>query len=97
MQTFQCTCPGECCTRIRGMISKEEMDFLKEYAYGKLPLVQLIPIEKTSFPLWDWEAKRFMEWEKEAKIDAKILPSRAIYDVSRKLTVIETAGRDYDR
>ena len=97
MQEFQCTCPGECCTRIRGMISKEEMDFLKEYAYGKLPLVQLISVEETSFPLWDWEAKRFNEWQKEVNIDAAIKPSRAIYDLSRNLTIIVTYCMDYDR
>lgn len=91
---FQCTCPGECCTRIRGMISKEETDFLREYAYGKLPLFNLIPIEETSFPLWDWEAKRFSEWQKEADIDAKIKPSRAIYDLQRNLTIIVTYCMD---
>lgn len=97
MQSFKCTCPGQCCTRIRGMISKEDMDFLKEYAYGKLPLVQLIPAEETSFPLWDWEAKRFLEWQKEADVDGKIKPSRGIYDLSRNMTIIVTYCMDYDR
>lgn len=97
MEEFKCTCPGDCCTRIRGLISKEEMDFLKEYAYGKLPLVQLIPVEETSFPLWDWEAKRFMEWQKEVNVDAQIKPSRGIYDLQRNMTIIITYCMDYDR
>ena len=72
------------------------MDFLKEYAYGKLPLVQMISVEETSFPLWDWEARRFNEWQKEVNIDAGIKPSRAIYDLSRNLTIIVTYCMDYD-
>ncbi|MEK6808098.1 MAG: hypothetical protein AABY14_00255 [Nanoarchaeota archaeon] len=79
------------------MISKEENDFLKEYAYGRLPLVQMIPVNETSFPLWDWEAKRFSEWQKEVNVDAKIKPSRGIYDIQRNLTIIVTYCMDYDK
>ncbi len=94
---FKCNCPGQCCTRIRGMISKEESDFLREYGYGKLPLVQLIPFERISFPLWDWEAERFKKWQIEVNVDAKIIPSRGIYDVKRNITIVVTYCMDFDK
>ncbi len=94
--TFKCTLCGECCYHIRGMISEEDKKFLKEFAYGKLPLVQLAPIEKISFPLFDWEAKRFKEWEKELGIDAKIKPSRAILDLNTNKAIITTYFMDSD-
>ena len=93
---FQCTLCGECCSHIRGMISEEDKKFLKEFAYGKLPLVQLAPVEKISFPLFDWEAKRFREWQEEAGIDAKINPSRAILDLNTNKAIIVTYFMDYD-
>ena len=96
MQQFKCTCPGQCCTRIRGMISEEESNFMREYAYGRLPLVQLIPVEKTSFPLWDWEAARFNRWQNEVNVNARIIPSRGIYDTKSNSTIIVTFCMDFD-
>ncbi len=93
---FQCIQCGQCCSHIRGMISEEEKEFLKENAYGKLPLVQLFPIERMSFPLFDFEAKRFKEWQKEVDIDAKILPSRVILDLNSNKSIIVTYYMDYD-
>ena len=78
------------------MISEEEKEFLKENAYGKLPLVQLFPIERMSFPLFDFEAKRFKEWEKEVNIDAKIMPSRVIFDLNSNKSIVVTYYMDYD-
>lgn len=95
-QKFICQSCGSCCSKIRGRLSKEEREFLKEYAYGKMPLIQLIPLEKTSFPLWDWEAKRFREYERELNIDAKIKPSRAVYDLNTNKAIIVTYYMDYD-
>lgn len=85
---FQCLMCGSCCTRIRGLLPEEDKDFLKEYAYGKMPLVQLVPLEKMSFPLWDWEAKRFKVWQKEAKVDAKIKESKAVLDLNSNKAII---------
>jgi len=93
---FKCILCGECCSHIRGMISEEDKNFLKEFAYGKLPLVQLEPVEKISFPLFDWEAKRFKEWQEEVKIDAKIKPSRAILDLNTNKAIIVTYFMDSD-
>ncbi|MBW2980974.1 YkgJ family cysteine cluster protein [Candidatus Woesearchaeota archaeon] len=93
---FKCQQCGKCCDHIRGKISKEEKEFLKQYAYGKMPLVQLMPVENISFPLWDWEAKRFMKWQKEVNIDAKINPSRAILDLNTNKTIIVTYSMDAD-
>ena len=78
------------------MISEEDKNFLKEFAYGKLPLVQLAPVEKVSFPLFDWEAKRFGEWQEESGIDAKIKPSRAILDLNTNKAMIVTYFMDSD-
>lgn len=93
---FSCQQCGKCCSKIRGKLSKEEEDFLRENAFGKMPLFQLIPIEETSFPLWDWEAKRFRRWQKEVNINAKIRPSRAVFDLNRNKTIIVTYHMDYD-
>ena len=93
---FRCIQCGECCSHIRGMISEEEKKFLKKYAYGKLPLVQLFPIERMSFPLFDFEAKRFKEWSKEVNVGAKIMPSRVVLDLNSGKSIIFTYYMDYD-
>jgi len=93
---FQCNQCGTCCSHIRGMMPREDKEFIRKMAYGKLPLVQLIPIEKMSFPLWDWEAKRFMGWQKEADVDGKIMPSRGILDLDSNKAIIVTYYMDSD-
>ncbi len=93
---FKCIQCGECCSHIRGMISEEEKKFLEKYAYGKLPLIQLFPIERMSFPLFDFEAKRFREWEKEVNVNAKIMPSRVVLDLNSGKSIIFTYYMDYD-
>lgn len=70
------------------MISESEKGFLQEYAYGKLPLIQLFPVERMSFPLFDFEARRFKEWEKKAKSGAKIEPSRVLFDLKSNRSVV---------
>ena len=95
-ETFQCNQCGACCSHIRGMMPQEDREFMQKMAYGKLPLVQLVPIEKMSFPLWDWEAERFKKWQHEAKIDAKIKPSRAILDLNSNKAIIVTYFMDSD-
>jgi len=91
---FQCSACGTCCSHIRGIIPKEDAGFIKEYAFGKLPVVQLVPFEQMTFPLWDWEAKRFLEWEKEAGVDANIRPLRAILDLKSNKTIVLTYFMD---
>jgi len=93
---FICQQCGNCCSHIRGRISREDEEFLKRYAYGKMPLVQLVPLKEMSFPLWDWEAKRFVEYEKEVKINAEIKPSRAILDLNTNKAIIVTYFMDSD-
>ncbi|MBI2134497.1 YkgJ family cysteine cluster protein [Candidatus Woesearchaeota archaeon] len=95
-KTFQCNQCGSCCSHIRGMMPRDDKEFIQKMAYGKLPLVQLIPIEKMSFPLWDWEAKRFMEWQKEVDVDAKVKPSRGILDLNSNKAIIVTYYMDSD-
>lgn len=95
-EKFICKACGKCCSKIRGRLDKEEEAFLRKNAFGQMPLVQMVPLEKTSFPLWDWEARRFMEWQKEVRIDAKIAPSRAVFDLSRNKTIIVTYYMDRD-
>jgi Fe-S-cluster containining protein len=93
---FKCQQCGACCSKLRGKLSQEELDFLKKHGYGSMPLIQLMDFEKVSFPLWDWESKRFKEWEKEVNVDAKIQPSRAIYDLESNRTIIVTYSMDVD-
>ncbi len=93
---FKCSQCGKCCSIIRGNMSSSDLKFLEEHAYGVLPVVQLNPTGKTSFPLYDWEAKRFMQWQKEANIDAKIMPSKAILDLNSNKAIIVSYHMDYD-
>ena len=78
------------------MISSEDKDFLKEYAYGKMPLVQMQPVEKISFPLWGWEAKRFKEWQGKVDVDCKIKPSRVVFDLNSNKAVVAAYFMDSD-
>ena len=94
IQKFKCNACGACCSHIRGLSPQEDKEFLKEYAFGKMPVVQVVPIERLTFPLWDWEAKRFMEWQKEASVDARIKPSRVIFDLNSNKTIILTYFMD---
>tara|TARA_Y100000310_G_scaffold333517_1_gene411235 strand:- start:313 stop:1104 length:792 start_codon:yes stop_codon:yes gene_type:complete len=93
---FVCTECGNCCAKIRGKLSEEETEFLKENAFGKMPLFQLIPIEESSFPLWDWEAKRFKSWAKEKGVDAKIRPLRAMFDLNSNRAIVIAYHMDSD-
>lgn len=93
---FICQQCGQCCSHIRGLISKEDKEFLKEFAYGKLPLIALKPIEEISFPLWDWEARRFIKAAEEKGIDHKIKPSRVIFDLDSNKQIIVTYSIDSD-
>ncbi len=76
------------------MISKDEKEFLKEHAFGKLPVLQLAPVERMTFPMWDWEAKRFLEWQKEANVNANIKPLRVIMDLNSNKAIILTYFMD---
>lgn len=91
---FKCNACGSCCSHIRGITPKEDKEFINEYAFGKMPVVQLIPIEQMTFPLWDWEAKRFNEWQHEVNVDARIKPLRAIMDLNSNKAIILTYFMD---
>ncbi|MBI2655945.1 YkgJ family cysteine cluster protein [Candidatus Woesearchaeota archaeon] len=91
---FSCNACGSCCSHIRGIIPKEDREFIKEHAFGKLPVVQLVPAEQMTFPLWDWEAKRFTEWQNDADVDARINPLRAIMDLNSGKAIILTYFMD---
>ena len=95
-KTFQCGQCGTCCSHIRGMMPREDREFIEKMAYGKLPLVQLVPVGKMSFPLWDWEAARFRGWQKEVDVDGKIKPSRGILDLNSNKAIIVTYFMDSD-
>ena len=85
---FKCNACGSCCSHIRGMISDEDKDFVNEYAFGKLPVVQLVPAAQMTFPLWDWEAKRFNEWKKDVDVEAEIKPLRVIFDQNSGKSIV---------
>lgn len=86
---FKCSACGQCCSRIQGLVSDSERKFIREYGYGKMPLVQIIPVDEMTFPLWDFEATRFKKYQEQKNIDAKIRPSRGIMDLrSNKFIVV---------
>jgi len=91
---FKCNACGSCCSHIRGIVPKEDREFIKEHAFGKLPVVQLVPVGQMTFPLWDWEAKRFAEWQHGANVDARIKPLRAIMDLNSNRAIILTYFMD---
>ena len=91
---FECNACGTCCSHIRGIVPKEDREFLKENVFGKMPVVQLVPVEQMTFPLWDWEAKRFAEWQHEVNVDARIKPLRAIMDLNSNKAIILTYFMD---
>ena len=93
---FKCSQCGTCCSHLRGMMPREDREFMEKMAYGKLPLVQLVPLEKMTFPLWDWEAERFRKWQKEANVDGKVHPSRGILDLDSNKAIIVTYFMDAD-
>ncbi|MAE43122.1 hypothetical protein CMO93_05080 [Candidatus Woesearchaeota archaeon] len=95
-KTFNCNQCGKCCSHIRGMMPQQDKEFMEKMAYGKLPLVQLTPLEKISFPLFDWEASRFKKWQREVNIDGKIKPSRTILDLNTNKAIIVTYFIDSD-
>jgi Fe-S-cluster containining protein len=95
-KTFNCNQCGKCCSHIRGMMPREDKEFMEKMAYGKLPLVQLVPLEQMSFPLYDWEASRFKKWQSEVQIDGKIKASRGTLDLNSNKAIIVTYFMDSD-
>ena len=91
---FKCNACGSCCSHIRGIVPKEDREFIKQYAFGKMPVIQLVPVEQMTFPLWDWEARRFSEWQNEVNVNARINPLRAIMDLKSKKAIIVTYFMD---
>lgn len=91
---FKCNACGTCCSHIRGIIPKEDRDFIKQYAFGKMPVVQLVPAERMTFPLWDWEARRFAEWQEEADVNARVSPLRVILDLNSNKAIVMTYFMD---
>ena len=91
---FKCNACGACCSHIRGIVPEEDREFLKEHVFGKMPVVQLVPVEQMTFPLWDWEAKRFEEWQNEVNVDARIKPLRAVMDLNSNKAIILTYFMD---
>ena len=91
---FKCNACGSCCSHIRGIVPKEDQEFLKQHAFGKMPVVQLVPVEQMTFPLWDWEAKRFMQWQHDVNVDARIKPLRVIMDLKSNKSIILTYFMD---
>src|SRR3989338_1396894 len=87
---FQCCACGRCCSNIRGLASDEEKEFIRQYGKGKLPLVQIQDPSEMTFPLWDFEAKRFRQYEKDMGIDAHIVPARGIMDLKSNRFIIVT-------
>lgn len=96
---FKCKQCGICCKRIRNRqeyYDEQEKEFIKNYFYGKLPVVQLEQPEKMTFPIWPWEARQIIEKAKQKGIDPKIKPLRAIFDLEREETIVTSYFIDSD-
>lgn len=93
-QGFHCQACGQCCSHIRGFIAPEDKEFIKEYAFGQLPIVQLAPVERMTFPLWDWEAARFRRWGAEVGLEGNIKPLRVILDLNTDKAIVVTYFMD---
>ncbi len=96
---FKCEQCGTCCKRIRTRqeyYDEQERDFIKNYFYGKLPIVQLEQPEKMTFPIWPWEARLLSEKATQQGIEPKIKPLRAIFDLEREETIVTAYFIDSD-
>ena len=74
----------------------EDRDFLKENLFGKMPIVQLVPIERMAFPVWDFQAKVLKEKAKELGIEDKIKPLQVIFDQKSKKSIVILYFKDDD-
>lgn len=93
---FKCLKCGKCCSSIRGRIEEEERKFIEENFFGKLPITQLVPVEKMSLSLWPWEAKNLKDRAKQLGIKANIKPFRAVFDLNQNKSIILSYFLDYD-
>lgn len=85
---FRCLRCGECCSHIRGWIREEDKEFLKDYCYGKLPIIITTPIDKITFPIWDFETKKIIEAKEKLNLDIKLYPSRVVYDLNKDIVIV---------
>jgi Fe-S-cluster containining protein len=93
---FKCSNCATCCKNIRGFLTEKQKKQLRQYSFGRLPLISLIPVDKISFPLWDFEAKKLINDAKEKGIEHKIHPSRAVFDLNTNQAIITSYAIDSD-
>lgn len=94
MPEFKCQHCAKCCSNIKGFKSEKDKEFALEYAFGKLPIFSLLPLEDHSYPLWDFEAKRLIKDAEEKNIQHKIQPAKAIFDLNTNQTIITNYSID---
>ena len=93
---FECLKCGECCRNIRGRIEEEDKEFIKTNFFGKMPIIQIFPIENMSLSIWEWEAKKLKKRAEELGIDASIKPFRVLFDLNKNESVIISYFLDHD-
>ncbi len=93
---FNCIKCGECCSNIRGRIDGDEKEFIESNFFGKMPIVQLVPVDKMSLSLWGWEADKLVERAKELGIDAEIKPFRVVFDLKENKSIVISYFLDHD-
>lgn len=85
---FKCTNCGKCCSHIRGNLSSEDISYIKEIGYGKLPIVHLMPPSENSFPIWPFEYERIKEYCDSNGVLVDIIPGKAVFDLISNKTIV---------
>jgi len=96
---FNCKQCGNCCKTIRKRqqyVEEEEKEFIKNYFYGKLPIIQLEPPEKMTIQIWPWEARKIIAAAKQKGTELCIKPLRAVFDLEKEESIITTYFLDSD-
>jgi len=96
-EQFHCHNCGRCCSHIRGQMSKEEYELIRQVGYGGLPLIQLVSPDKLSFPLWPDEARKLRSKGQELGLsELRVIPLRAVFDLNTNTALIVTYLFDHD-
>jgi len=69
---------------------------MEELMRASFPLVQLVPVDRVSFPIFSWEKEALESAAKEKGIDALFRPLRGIYDTPTGKTVLVSYFIDSD-
>lgn len=94
---FHCTKCGRCCSNIRGVLDSEQKKEFEQLAFGRLPIVQVLPLGDMSFPIWNWEYEAIKKYIEENGINPDIIkPARVVFDLASNKSLIVAHCIDSD-